>query len=451
MNRGQTYRSHLERIFRAGLRSVDPYEMIAGRLSVDGSRLSITTESGVHDVDLARFNRVFLVGAGKAGATMARAVEDVLGDRLSGGLVVVKYGHTDRVERIELVEARHPIPDERGIEAGRRIVELVREADEGALVLTVFSGGGSALLASPYSDADRALTLEDLMATNDALLACGAPIQEMNCVRKHISAVKGGRLAEAMYPATSVNLILSDVVGDALDAIASGPTAPDPTTYGDALSMVESYGLAGSLPDAVLALLDDGAAGRVSETPKSDDRVFERCTNALVGSNFAALAAARDEAADLGYTTLLLSSQVTGEAREIAKFFAALAKDQVRRAVLGKGPVCIVAGGETTVTLRGGGLGGRCQELALSFLVETSEAETANGCYFLSASTDGNDGPTDAAGAFVTPSVRRAATGNPAEYLSRNDSYRYFDSSQGLLRTGPTNTNVCDIQLLIVP
>lgn len=443
-------RDHLESVFRAALNRVDPYAMITSRLSVEGNTLAVASETETIRLDLSSFNRILLIGAGKAGATMARAVEDVLGDRLAEGLVVVKYGHGDEVRRTEVVEAGHPVPDQNGIEAGRRILDLAEAADERTLVIGVLSGGGSALLAAPYRSQSVELTLSDLVETNDALLRSGAPIQSVNCIRKHASAVKGGRLARAIYPATSLNLILSDVVGDALDSIASGPTSPDPTTYADSLVLVRRYELAEKLPANVRRLLTEGADGTHPETAKPGDEAFRRCWNVLLGTNFAALQAARTEAQLLGYATILLSSQITGEAREIAKVYAAVAKDQVRRGIHGTGPVCVIGGGETTVTVRGAGTGGRCQELALSYLVETRSTEAARRAWFLSASTDGSDGPTDAAGAFVGPGETEVDL-DPVSYLDRNDSYSYFDACGSLLRTGPTKTNVCDIQVLAIP
>jgi hydroxypyruvate reductase len=451
MDAESTYRAHLEEIFTSAVDRVDPYGMIVSRLSLVNDTLRLSTEREVVELDLSRFERILLVGAGKASAPMARGVEEVLGDRLAGGIVVVKYGHGEALRRVELTEASHPVPDESGAEAGRRILELARHADERTLVLSVISGGGSSLLACPFSRSDISVSLDDLIRTNDVLLASGAPIQQMNCVRKHISAIKGGRLAEAVHPATSLNMILSDVVGDSLDSIASGPTVGDPTTYETSLDIVRRYGIRDQLPPPVMQLLEAGAKGSIEETPTPDATVFERCRNVLVGTNFAALSAAREAAHHLGYRTVVLTSQLTGEAREIAKVYAGIAKDQADRELLGSGPYCVIGGGETTVSLRGNGVGGRCQELALSFLIETSSHPAAASSYFLSASTDGNDGPTDAAGAFVLPAVRRAGGHlDPLDFLARNDSYTFFDRTDGLLRTGPTKTNVCDIQLLLV-
>ncbi len=444
-------------IYRAALKRVDPYEMVVRRLRIDGATLFIDDPGAPLSLDLDRYERIVVIGAGKATAKMAQAVEAVLGARITEGVISVKYGHTETLRRIETIEAGHPIPDEQSIRAAERIESLARNADRRTIVINLISGGGSALLAKPFSF-DRpgmkvSLTLDEIQKTTGVLLACGATIEEMNCIRKHLSGIKGGRLAEMIYPATEINFILSDVVGDRLDTIASGLTVADDTTYGDAMETVARYGIEKLIPDSVRRVLNDGTEGRLPETPKKGDRAFKRCHTVLVGTNYHALEGAGEQAALLGYNTLVLTSQVTGEAREAAKVLLGIGKDIARHGIPVQRPACLISGGETTVTLCGTGKGGRNTELALSFLQGIEQdREGAKGVYLLSAATDGNDGPTDSAGAYASGDLLDKISGMRIdEYLSRNDSYSFFEKAGGLFKTGPTNTNVCDIQLVIVP
>ncbi len=456
---GERIRAHLREMFQAALERVDPYRMIKERVLIQGETLVVRSDREELKWDLTRFDRILVLGAGKATAKMALAVEEIFGSRITEGVIAVKPGHTEALERIRMIEAGHPVPDAGSVEAGKTVAALAKKADERTLVINLISGGGSALLSYPYAWKDdrgeQGLTLEDKQKTTKALLACGATIQEINCIRKHMSGIKGGRLAQLLYPAESVNLILSDVVGDRLDSIASGLTAPDGTTFQEAVSLVEKYGIASQLPPLAWQVLKLGAEGKFPETPKKGDRVFEKVHNILIGSNYGALLAAERKAKELGYHTVVLSSEIIGEAREIAKVYMGIGRDVKRRELLVKKPACIIAGGETTVTLRGEGKGGRNQEMALSFLAEIeSNPEGSEGIWFLAASTDGNDGPTDAAGAFADPEVLTAgkqAGLSVQDYLRRNDSYHYFDRIGFLLKTGPTNTNVCDVQIVVVP
>ena len=467
----------LNSIVDAALHRADSAGIITRCLRVEGtgaaSVLSVTTEAASLRLDLGGFDRLFVIGIGKAAARMARSLEAVLGDRITAGVVVTKYGHGEPLSRMELYEAGHPVPDEPGVQATRRVEELLADTDERTLVISLVSGGGSALLVDPYHDDTRELSLEDLQEVTRLLLSCGATIQEMNCLRKHLSSVKGGRLARMMMPATSLNLILSDVVGDDPASIASGITAPDPSTYGQALEIVTRYAILGSLPAAVRVLVEAGAAaasaaagGATShggappvppETPGPGDAAFERVHNVVVGSNTQALMAAAEAAREAGYTTVLLTSRLVGEAREVAKLFPAIARDVQERGMLAAPPVCLLAGGETTVTMRGaGGRGGRNQELLLSALremVTNMSGKEASGIAFASVATDGNDGPTDAAGAYLDADIVERAAGDSAaldQALARHDAYPYLEGIGALIRTGPTNTNVCDIQVLLV-
>ncbi len=441
-------------IFNAALRRVDPALMLKELLSLEGDTLTIRTEGETYSYDLSAYDELLVIGAGKASAKMALGLESVLGERISRGLVAVKEGHTEDLSRIELIEAGHPMPDARSVEAGRRIAELCRASGERTLIINLISGGGSAILTAPYRDDRHSLSLEDLQQVTKLLLGCGAPIQEINCVRKHLSGVKGGRLAAAAAPATLASFILSDVIGDPLNAIASGPSVPDPTTYADAGEIIRKYDLESRLPRAAAELLSDGLKGKVADTPDESNPIFAKVENILIGTNISALQAAAEEAGRLGYHPLVLTSQLTGEAREIAKLFSGMAKDLRLGRLAFEKPCCVIAGGETTVTLKGDGKGGRNQEMALAFLLEYLDNPAAlEQVLFLSGGTDGNDGPTDAAGGFMHAGVARTAREaglNPLEFIERSDSYHFLKKAGGLLITGPTNTNVCDVQLLLV-
>ncbi|SEH35278.1 glycerate kinase type-2 family protein [Magnetospirillum fulvum] len=447
-------RADLDAIFRAALGRVDPFQMIVDHLRRDGHRLVVSFDGQRLDFDLDGYDRVLVLGAGKAAAPMARAVEQVLGDRIGGGLVVTKYGHGEPLERIELVEAGHPTPDGNGVAAARAIAALAEAACARTLVLILISGGGSALLCAPSEEGEPRVTLADKQAVTAALLASGAEIGAINCVRKHLSALKGGGLLRRLAPARSLALILSDVVGDRLDVIASGLTAPDPTSFADALEILAAFRLRERVPATVLHRLEAGAAGRGTETVKPDDSVLALTTNCLIGTNLAALRAACAEAHARGYAPVPLTSTLTGEAREVAKALFAIARDVRDHSLLAVPPVFLVAGGETTVTLTGSGKGGRNQELALAFLGEMErDPRRGEGISLLSAATDGGDGPTDAAGAYASTEVlgRAHAAGlSIADALRAHESYRFFEATGDLLKTGPTRTNVCDLQMILV-
>jgi len=448
----------LRSIFEAALTRIDPYRMLLDHVRLEGERLVVAFDGVRHEVDLARFSRVLVLGCGKASSRMALALEEILGGRIGGGLVCTKYGHTEPLARIEQAEAAHPVPDEAGVRAAERIAGLARGADEKTLVITLISGGGSALLPAPmsYMDGGREvrLTLEHKQAVTRALLACGADIREINCLRKHLSALKGGRFLRLVEPATSLSLILSDVVGDRLDTIASGITAADESTYAQALAIVDKYGVAGKLPPEALRALELGAAGAVPETPKPGDPALARATNLLIGTNHAALLAACEKARELGYNVAPLTCLLTGEAREVAKFLCGIARDVRATGMLVKAPACVILGGETVVTVTGEGKGGRNQEMALAFLAElANDPERGRGITFLSASTDGTDGPTDAAGAFASGELLAGVEARGLSMqaaLKANDSYHFFEALGGLYKTGPTRTNVCDLHMILV-
>ncbi|MCD4828031.1 MAG: glycerate kinase [Candidatus Cloacimonetes bacterium] len=443
-------RAMLDSVFQAALASVNPRQVINSSLRLDGDQLTIRTETEQVVADLSRYNRLLALGVGKAAAGMATAVEDMLGDRIDGGLVVTKHGFGEPLRRIELIEAGHPVPDDNSVVAGRRMAKLARNADAQTLVLFLVSGGGSALLTTPFENSQVSLSLDDIQRTTQLLLDCGADITEINCLRKHMSLLKGGRLAKMLAPATTFSLILSDVVGNRLDSIASGPTVPDPSTFDQMLLIIERYGLADRLPASVAKLLKLGQQGVIEDTPADDDPAFGHVRNILVGNNAQALEAAVAHARTLGVSTRALTSQLSGEAREVAVALFAEAK-AIPDSEL---PVLMLAGGETTVTLDNDhGKGGRNQEMALAFLAEMARNPDTAEITLLSAATDGNDGPTDAAGAWASRqalSEARAVGLDPDDYLRRHDAYAFFERLGQLYKTGPTRTNVGDIQLIYI-
>lgn len=435
-------RQQAEQIFQSGLKAVDTGVAIMRCCRLEGDQLLI--KDNVYH--LSRFDQVIVLGAGKAGATMAKAIEELLGDHLSSGIVTVKYRHLEDLKKISLHEAGHPIPDENGLHAARAIYKLAAQADEKTLVIFLLSGGGSALMPLPVAG----VTLWDKQETTRILISCGANIHEINTLRKHLSEIKGGQLARAVYPATLVSLILSDVVGDDLDTIASGPCVPDTRTFADCLKIIDKYSIANKLPENVLKHLKSGVDGEVPETPKPGDKIFDQITNVVVGCNYDALRQARIEAIKLGYNTLILSSTIEGETSHIAAMHLAIAREIISSGNPLKLPACLLSGGETTVTIQGTGLGGRNQEFALAAAENMADLGKI---VLLSAGTDGTDGPTDAAGAFSDSTTQRRATSlglDLSKYLVENDSYHLFELLGDLYKTGPTNTNVMDVRVLLI-
>ncbi len=373
---------------------------------------------------------------------MAAAVEGILGARLTGGMVVTKHGHvTAQLKKSDILESGHPVPDEAGLAASAQVISLLRELNARDLLIFAVSGGASALLPSPAEP----ITLQEKRILTDLLLRAGADIHELNTVRKHISSLKGGQLAAWAYPATVISLLLSDVIGDSIEVIGSGPTAPDPSTFADALRILKHYQLNGRVPPSVLLRLEQGATGLLPETPKPGDPLFRNVQNLIVGSNRLALEAAASQAKKLGYAPFILSSTMQGETREVARVHAEI----LREAKHSQSPVCLLSGGETTVTVKGQGKGGRNQEFALAAAIAIDGLKDVA---VLSAGTDGTDGPTDAAGAIVSGStVRRAGDAGLSayEHLQNNNAYPFFDILGDLIKTGPTGTNVMDIHLLL--
>jgi hydroxypyruvate reductase len=430
-------------IFQAGLRSASAAEAVKRHVRTARSLLY----AGNNIIDLKQFNRIFVVGAGKSAAAMGFALEKIIGhERIAGGVLNVKVDHNKPAPKLLTVyECGHPVPDEVGFQGALAIEDLLRQLTARDLLFVLISGGASALLPAPASP----VTLRDKQKVTDQLLKRGADIFELNAVRKHLSRLKGGLLASHAYPATVVALILSDVIGDPLDVIGSGLTAPDESTFGDALRVLSKFGLTAKAPRSVMARLEEGALGHIPETPKAGNAIFRNVFNVLIGTNRLALEAASRQAKALGYRTVILSSSMQGETREVAKVHAEILREIIKGDGLARKPACLLSGGETTVMVKGNGKGGRNQEFALAAAIQLhGEKKWA----VLSAGTDGTDGPTDAAGAFAddTTVSRALLTGlSPAAYLADNDAYSFFERLDALIKTGPTGTNVMDLQILL--
>lgn len=434
-------------IFNAALAAVDPYNAVLNAARVDGDQLHIAGAK----YHLASFDRIIVVGAGKATSRMALAIESLFEKKLASGLIIVKDGHTAPLAIIEQVESSHPVPAPAGVAATVRILEMAHAADAKTLIICLISGGASALLVAPVDG----LALQDKQQATRLLLNAGASINELNAVRKHLSMVKGGRLAQAAWPAQVVTLIVSDVIGDPLDVIASGPMAADDSTYAVAWAVIAKYGLQEKLPARVVAHLQRGIAGQAAETVKEHDPCLDSTRNVIIASIHQAMAAAQEKASQLGFATKIITDELQGEARAAARFLAQAARAEL--AVMKPGERrCLLCGGETTVTVHGTGTGGRNQELALAFALEI---EGLLGVALLSAGTDGTDGPNDAAGAMVDgSSAARARTLgiDPLGYLDNNDSYTFFqrfDAATGAhshFKIGATGTNVMDIQIVLL-
>jgi len=428
---------------QAALDAVDPTSGIERHVRREADDLLVAG----HRYPLEDYERVFVIGGGKAAVSMMAAIAEILNERLDQGVLVTKYGHAGGVgpssstvdpsaDNVQIIEAGHPVPDDNSVRGAEAVADLAKRATAQDLVICLISGGGSALLTLPVPS----LTLNDLQELTDALLRSGATIDELNAVRKHCSRIKGGNLAKLAAPADVITLILSDVVGDPLDVIASGPTVPDTTTVADAREVLARYSIG----------RDDESFSSLQETPKPGDTIFEHVQHVLIGSNRQAAKAAVTKARQLGFDALLLSTYVEGEAREVAKVAAGLAKGMHRYGDPLSPPACLVWGGETTVTVRGEGKGGRNQELALAAALAV---EGWSQMLIMALATDGTDGPTDAAGAVVTgDTIERARELglDPWAALKSNDSYHFFETLGDLIVTGPTGTNVNDLLFVLV-
>jgi len=442
--------THLDREARAlaltslesAVNAADPKRLLKSRFSLEDS----TIQANGFSFDLQNFKRIYVIGGGKASGSMAEVVEQVLGSRITEGLVTVPYGSKDRTDIIRLHESGHPIPDEAGVEGTRRILEIATQARQDDLIICLISGGGSSLMPLPRSE----IPIADKREITQALLRCGATISEINTVRKHISCIKGGWLAKNAYPATILNLILSDVVGDRLEFVASGPTVPDPTTFRDATTVLKKYALRDAVPESIGKVLSDGEKCLIPETPKPNDEAFKKVYNVIVGNNRTASLAARKYLRSAGLNAVLLTSTLEGEARNAGMMLAFVAREVTSFGNPVRKPAGIVAGGETTVTVTGKGIGGRNQELVLAAALKLHGMDAVA---VASASTDGVDGPTDAAGAIADgKTLARAKTIGltPEAHLADNDSYNFFLQLGDLILTGSTGTNVNDVSTIVV-
>ena len=428
-------------IWEAALNAANPATCIRKFLQLRDNVLI----AGSKEIEIR--GRLIVIGAGKPSAKMAQIVEEILGSHITGGLIVTKYGHALPLQRMRLVEAGHPIPDNAGVRAVRDTHELLRGLTKDDIVLVLISGGGSALWPAPA----EGITLEEKQEMTYLLLRAGATIRELNAVRKHLSDIKGGHLARWAAPARVISLIMSDVIGDPIDFIASGPTAPDTTSFSDALAITQKYGL--DIPEAVRERFQEGARGGIPETPKPGDPVFKNVDNYVIGNNRLLVDAAEDKARELHFNTLLLGTEVEGEAKDIGRFFAAIARETARTGNPIQSPACILAAGETTVTVRGHGIGGRNQEMALAWAISIAARPFSSQSCFASVATDGTDGPTSAAGGLVDPFTcsRAIELGlMPQKFLRSNDSANFLKATGDLIITGPTQTNLMDLQILLV-
>lgn len=441
--RSQAWGEKAARIMKAALDSVDPYKAVLNNLTIKNSTLHI----GSKEYLLDSFDRIFLVGAGKAGQPMTEAVNQLLGARLHSGKVIVKEGYRNTKllpNNIEIIEAGHPIPDERGVSGSQKIIELLKRTTQDDLVICLISGGGSALMVSPV----HGVSLNDLQNLTHQLLASGATVNEINTLRKHLEQAKGGQIARYAAPADVVSLILSDVVGDPLEVIGSGPTVPDRTTYFDSLTILDRLQIRNSVPESIVNHLILGRDGKVAETPKPGEAFFDRVNNKLIGSNRTAAQAAYNQALVEGFNSLILTNFLEGEAHQAGQFLASVLRQLAEHNEPLPRPACIITGGETTVTLRGKGIGGRNQELALGAVIELAGLEDIA---LITLATDGGDGTTDAAGAVITGETLQTAQSlnlDPSSYLARNDSYNFFNPLDALIKSGPTMTNVNDLAFL---
>ncbi|MEW6684509.1 MAG: glycerate kinase [Nitrospirota bacterium] len=435
-------RQAITSIFAAAIRAADPAALVKKSLSVKNRRLIV----GKQSYPLDKYERVLVVGGGKAALPMAAAIEQVLKTRLDGGLVVTRYGHGGKLAKVEVVEAGHPIPDRAGLSASQRVLDMLRKAGERDLVIALISGGGSALLPVPVDG----VSLTDKQVVTALLLRAGGTIQEINAVRKHLSQLKGGNLATAAAPAPVLALILSDVVGNDLASIASGPTVPDPTTFQDAVAILHHYELWDKIPQAVKDHLVQGSRSGAGDTPKPNHPAFAKVHNVVVGDVRVALNAAAAQVKRLGYHPLVLTSSLVGETREVAKVFGAMVRELVATDRPIKRPAALIAGGETSVTVRGQGTGGRCQEFTLALAMEIAGLKKVTAFAF---GTDGTDGSTEVAGAMADGATLEKARElglQPQRFLDQNDSYTFFHTLAQTIQTGPTRTNVTDLYCALV-
>jgi len=433
-------KTDIKQIFLSGVENVLPDKLIKSQVRLCDEILYIQQYS----FNVLDFENIFVIGAGKATALMAKEIESVLGNYINTGHIIVKYHHKCHLNKIAITEAGHPLPDENGWKAAQRILTIAKQTSNKDLVFCLFSGGASALLA----DCPDEISLSDLILTNDFLIKSGANIKEINAVRKHISKMKGGQLAKAIYPATTISLILSDVIGDPLDVIASGPTYPDSTTFSEAYEILKKYELTEKVPLSVVQYLKRGIVGEIPETPKSDDFIFSKVYNVIIGNNKMALEAASRKAIELGYQAHIITDNLQSKIEETAHYI--LSTIEIFKKQEHETPICLLFGGEPTVKVTGDGLGGRNQHLALYL---ATKLENKQDITILCGGTDGTDGPTDAAGAIVdnkTIQIAKEKNIHPMDYIKNSDAYNFFKQVGGHLIIGSTKTNVMDIVLVIL-
>jgi glycerate 2-kinase len=427
-------------IFLAGVESVKPDNLIKRCVSINQNILQIEELA----FDLSAIKSIFVVGAGKASAAMAQSMESILGARITAGHVVTKYDHSVPLKFIGITEAGHPVPDENGIRGTAQILSIVQKAGKDDLVICLISGGGSALLA----DVPEGCSLNDLKTLSSLLLKTGANINEMNCIRKHLSGVKGGQLSKAAFPSRLVSLILSDVIGDPLDVIASGPTAPDPTTFADALAIIRKYRIENDIPGKIYQILQEGFENKRQETLKDSDEILLLTENIIIGNNTLALKTAKEKAISSGYEAQIITNKMEGDITEIAEYIVEIVKKFKEEKINNK--ICLLFAGEPTVKVKGSGLGGRNQHLALLI---AGLIKDIPGITILSGGTDGTDGPTDAAGAVVDSFTYRNALNlhlDMEQFVNNCDSYHFFRKEGGIIKTGPTQTNVMDLMIALI-
>jgi len=435
-----------EGIYKAALSEVDAESLIKKNVAVRDEKLIIQEKS----FDLRRFDNIFLVAIGKAAPFMVKGLRDVLGDRIKEGIALYLPQNKIILENITSLPASHPLPDERSLQAAQRILSLAQRLSKKDLLFVLISGGGSAQISFPADG----VSLEEKRLITDRLLKAGADITELNTVRKHLSRIKGGRLAQEASPATIISLVISDVRGNDLENIASGPTHWDSSMYEDAFQVLKKYNLWDSAPASIKAVIDDGILNRIQETVKREAPIFKQIHNFIIGDNLGALRSAQREAEKLGFRGLILTSSDHGEARDAAKYYVSLFLNLLQSEEAAARPLCLLAGGELTVTVKGNGEGGRNQEFVLAALIEMKKSlQEERKWLILSLGTDGIDGPTDAAGAWITPSILKIIQElslDPIEYLDNNDSYNFFKKADRLILTGPTHTNVMDLRLFLI-
>lgn len=451
----QKRRDHTAAIIEAAVQQAKPSNLLKRSLYIQNGKLCATTEQLTKAYDLTRYQRLLVTGFGKASAASANIIESLLGDYVSGGLVAVNKPNAVPLSKIHCVYGSHPIPDLSSIEASKALLNFARQCNENTLVINLISGGGSSILCAPYTDAMHRITLEEKAFITKKLLSCGATIKEINAVRKHLSMIKGGNLAKVFYPAEVLSLIISDVIGDDISIIASGPTAPDPTTWVDAFGILQKYELIPETPQSIIRLFHHGLRGLVPDTPKEGDIIFSKNTNFIIGSNRLACTYAIDTAKQLGYRTLYLGSRISGDVHKEARAFWRIVVQYAKQIGHETQPLCIIAGGEPTVEVTGTGKGGRAQEFALTFLNEMVSApeELVNKISLLTVATDGIDGITDAAGAFADSSTIKTMKQiglEPIQFIKHNDSYSFFKNCKSLYISGATGTNVNDIYLALI-